>query len=872
MGARWNRFGAVSFAFAAACIGYGGIVFPASASEPTTYYVSPGGDDDNPGLSVAQPFRTVQRCASVARAGDTCAIRGGTYRETVRPAQSGTIDRPITFTAYGGEAVTISGADAVRDWVQVTPADVPINLAGGAYAAAVAEGRIYKSMIDLNDALFDNQVFIDGKMMNQARWPNTGLDQLTPVRSIAGPGSTSTVVNDAAQDFPAGFWAGATIWINGGVGWRAQTGTVLTSVPGQLTYRSPFVDWQPYHCQYFCSKPGSPYYLTGVLGALDVATEWHYDDATSSLYVWTPDGAHPSTHLVEAKQRDYAFDLRDRSYIHVSGLRIFSSSITTAEPNDFTSVSTAVGNVLDGLEVRYVSHFVKIPTTDIPLVPSNPLIAHELDTGIILAGEDNVLRNSVITHSAGNGVSVRGTNNTVDNNLISDVNYAVIFNAPILVTHLEDVTTVYGTRSHLRAPASTEATITRNTVYNAARDGILYTGYNKNFVVTGSHQQPRKPVIAYNNVFNTGLLSPDSGGIYVGGEFPMTGSNLHHNWFHDNLAKSDRYNVGGYLGVGVYLDLGQRDVLLHHNVMWNNGAAGLLMNPRPTTPKENRGLLAYNNTFADGQEHSYTGLPATQPGTRLTNNIFRGPVRAPEGAVYSSNLTQDVDPLFVDAQHGDFRVGSASPAIDAGERIIGITDGFIGIAPDIGAYESGGTEWTPGCTFAACAAALADAEPGNVSYSDGWNHCFTGCDPPVRSPNKQRTWGLNAKPYAGTLSSSSVPGSTATATFSGPSIAVHVKRSGDTGIAAVSVDGGPEVLVDTYQPTGECGPEQTANLTACLPTPPGAGDQLVFQVRDLPAGVHTVTIRTTGDKNAASAGSTIHLDRLTVPGGTLVTQ
>lgn len=43
----------------------------------------------------------------------------------------------------------------------------------------------------------------------------------------------------------------------------------------------------------------------------------------------------------------------------------------------------------------------------------------------------------------------------------------------------------------------------------------------------------------------------------------------------------------------------------------------------------------------------------------------------------------------------DFRLAANSPAINAGMVIPGVTDGSVG-APDVGAYEFGGEEWTAG--------------------------------------------------------------------------------------------------------------------------------------------------------------------------------
>ena len=49
------------------------------------------------------------------------------------------------------------------------------------------------------------------------------------------------------------------------------------------------------------------------------------------------------------------------------------------------------------------------------------------------------------------------------------------------------------------------------------------------------------------------------------------------------------------------------------------------------------------------------------------------------------------DPLFTNAAGNDFSLLAGSPMIDKGAVIPGITDGYVGAAPDIGAYERGGS-------------------------------------------------------------------------------------------------------------------------------------------------------------------------------------
>src|SRR5438477_10043908 len=71
----------------------------------TTYYVATTGNDANSG-GQSSPFRTSQRCANAAMAGDTCIFRAGSYAGFSVPS-SGSAGSPITFKNYSGEVPTI---------------------------------------------------------------------------------------------------------------------------------------------------------------------------------------------------------------------------------------------------------------------------------------------------------------------------------------------------------------------------------------------------------------------------------------------------------------------------------------------------------------------------------------------------------------------------------------------------------------------------------------------------------------------------------------------------------------------------------------------------------------------------------------------
>ena len=86
----------------------------------TVRWVDQGsGDDNNPGTE-SRPWKTISRAARAGALapGDAVLIRAGTYREEVRPraggSQSNGTAKYVTYAAYPGDEVTVSGADVVN--------------------------------------------------------------------------------------------------------------------------------------------------------------------------------------------------------------------------------------------------------------------------------------------------------------------------------------------------------------------------------------------------------------------------------------------------------------------------------------------------------------------------------------------------------------------------------------------------------------------------------------------------------------------------------------------------------------------------------------------------------------------------------------
>nr|MBC8248539.1 right-handed parallel beta-helix repeat-containing protein [Anaerolineales bacterium] len=99
-----------------------GLLVPHTAAE-NVYYVSPDGDDANPG-SFDQPWRTIQHAVDSVGPGDTIWVRGGTYNEGVVVATSGLPGLPITLIGYPGEVAILDGSGLEqRDGIDIGGAD-----------------------------------------------------------------------------------------------------------------------------------------------------------------------------------------------------------------------------------------------------------------------------------------------------------------------------------------------------------------------------------------------------------------------------------------------------------------------------------------------------------------------------------------------------------------------------------------------------------------------------------------------------------------------------------------------------------------------------------------------------------------------------
>ncbi|MHC4411992.1 MAG: right-handed parallel beta-helix repeat-containing protein [Planctomycetota bacterium] len=353
------------------------------------YYVSPEGSDSNPGLQT-MPFRTIQKATDVIKAGDTCYLGSGTYRETVHLKKSGRQGEPIRFTAAEGAKAILKGTDV-------------LNLNWSVYKDSIYKARTSTEV---------TQLFLDDKFLIEARWPNMKFpDELWGKSkwARARAGSRHGKVVDADLAATNINWTGATALLNVAHQFRTWMRPVVNHTAGSdtLTYAPDLDDfswrggnwWKTYKIW-----ADDCYYLSGKLEALDSPGEWFYDTKSKTLYLWPPDSDHPAKHTIEVKKRDYGFQAESVDYIEINGLGFFGTAFNLENSNHCL------------IENCYLLY---------PFGSGGLKDANEDEGYARIIGNHNTVRRSSFACGRLTGLHMEGQANRVENNIIHDFSWDV---------------------------------------------------------------------------------------------------------------------------------------------------------------------------------------------------------------------------------------------------------------------------------------------------------------------------------------------------------------------------------------------------------------------------------------------------------------
>lgn len=479
-----------------------------------------------------------------------------------------------------------------------------------------------------------NQVFQSGSMKPEARWPNAGS---------AFPWQNSSVKpsSDWSYFTTTGYNGSANGWFtDSSLPSRANNYWV-----GATVHAMSGSGWVMFYPKVIAST-GTVVTTNDPFGGqtsyqFTAGNEYYLSGVKGemdSAGEWYYDAANSRLYIyststptnVQAKQRAYGFNLSGRSYIQLVNLHFLACSIQT----DVNSLN----ETYNGLTMLYLNHCNTYST----------------EYGLTMRS-GTVLRNSELGYDSQGLLNIAGNDVRVINNQLHDSGYI-----PNWTAMVQNSGNTY------------RALISHNTMHDAGRAILGFLG--------------SASIIEYNNLSNAMRLTSDGGILYC--EQEAGNSIIRYNLFHDSRGPAGHNGAGVQ---GLYLDCQNSNWVIHHNIIWNVPGFSMQINAR-----DNFNMI-FNNTCTNfGAAGIAAYFPDTdgETGTKVYNNLVGSQLCGETAAWAQTDLRNNLytDPGFIS---GTFQVQSTnSQVVNQGVVIAGVTDGYVGAAPDLGALENGGTDWT----------------------------------------------------------------------------------------------------------------------------------------------------------------------------------
>ncbi len=572
-------------------------------------YVSPQGDDRNPG-TLAAPWRTPEGARDAVRAwrqsrpaGDAEAVtiwlRGGTYplgrTFELTKQDGGTAAALVTYAAYQGETVRLTGgrevpakafgpvrsADALR---RILPESRPHVLEVDLRALGITDFGAHRQFgHGLPVVPAPLELFWNDTALPLARYPNTGA---IAIGAIVEPGSMPR--NGDYSNRGGRFkytdprhvrWAGvADVWLQGyfNHGFADDKIRVAAIDPAKQEVALA----SPHMYALGSGQNYNQYVALNLLEELDEPGEWYVDAAAGRLYIWPPDdlaAARVAVSVVE--QALVALD--HVSFVTLRGLTIeegrgLGLSIEGGSDNrivDCTVRNVGTAGIMLGQGARQT--FPGITADDYAGVPSSREIGsfHShlyMDTVWERdAGERHVIQGCEIYNTGSGGIFLGGGSKKrliPGNNVATDC-------------RIHD----FSRRNKMGASGivvdGCGQRVVHNEIYNADQHAIFVHG--------------NEHLFEFNHIHHVALNSNDVSAWYLGRDPSDQGNIVRHNFFHE-VGRPDRKWM-----MGVYCDDATAGVLVEGNVFYHVASFG--------TVYSNGGhdIVVRNNIFIEGYGPAY---------------------------------------------------------------------------------------------------------------------------------------------------------------------------------------------------------------------------------------------------------------------------
>ena len=655
------------------------------------WFVAPNGNDSQAGTR-DKPFATVQKAQQAVREAKknddkgpwTVRFAAGEYDlvEPIRftPEDSGTDENSVLYVGEAGKTVFSGGID-IPNW-------------------KVEDGNWVAELPKINGRnLFFEQLFMNGKRLTRARYPNTGFlvpqevkqgipineqnpsKQFTEQQIVAKSGELELLKGLTPDELKFGQLIVHHHW--------DTTRRILLQYESDAnlltTQGSPMKHWNPW-------RNTSLYYIENVKPAFDEPGEWFYDGNAGKVYYKPLPGEKPeSCRFIVPKSGVnkllvIAGDLRNDK--RVANIRFenivfaYTDSSRRADVMKRASLDTKITGDLDfpgpsqydpAQAAAWTEAVVSVDAaTKIEFVDCE--IKHTGEYGIWFKDSDycKVERSYFADLGAGavrigntggipniNGKRILTTNNVVDNCIIKQGGRVHACAVAVLVGN--------GTEDNR---------ITHNDIGD-----FYYTGISAGWVWGYQGGIAHRNIIEFNRIHDLGQGAlADMGGVYT------LGTSLGTRVCNNVIFNVESYAYGGW---GLYTDEGSEGILMENNLVYNTSDGSfhqhygkhntirnnILAFSRPhqlaATRIENHLSFTFENNIIYWKGEKAIGYRADQVRADWGSNLwwktdgnvdFNGKTHADWLAIGKDIGGIVEDPKFVDPDNYDFRLQEGSPA------------------------------------------------------------------------------------------------------------------------------------------------------------------------------------------------------------------
>jgi hypothetical protein len=532
-------------------------------------YVSPDGDDSNPG-TLDKPVKTVAKARDLVRTKNTAMtadltvyLRGGTYPQsstlTFGNADSGSGGFYVKYMAYPGERPLITGGKAITGWK---------DAGNGLYSA------------DAGSTAF-RQLYVNGVKAIRARTPNLLANNVGNFNRLSGWDKTAH--NLQVPSSAVGEWKNLNqVEMHVMIAW-GDSAMRISSIT--TTGNTAYIKFMPDEDGIVFIRPnprmdqvgwgnGRAYYFENAKEFLDEAGEWYLDETTHTVYYKPRTGedmtaAQAIVPVVETIMSINGTSTSSQaSYLWFQGLTFAHATWMRPSEHGFLDGQAFQYNISSTADNK---QYVARPPAGVMVTNANHLrFERNLFTQMGATGldfvsgtHDDMIVGNAITDIAGTGFSIGKF--TADEKTEFHVAYNPSDKNEICTkdtfknNYIDRVTTEFQGAVGIGAGYPAHLDLEHNEISHTN-----YTGISVGFGWTGSATAMTNNKINYNNIHHVNEIMTDGGAIYTLSN-QGTGSEMQYNYIHDYACSK----WADYGCNGLYLDEKTSGYTVAHNVMVN---------------------------------------------------------------------------------------------------------------------------------------------------------------------------------------------------------------------------------------------------------------------------------------------------------------